>query len=300
MQKFYRAFERVLEKILASSNLSWCIYDYTNLFKDQFTKHNYSAHDHPFCNYVKETMNEHRSCVHKEHSFANNSLAVDSLWEEVTCKEGIFELVFPVRVEQKLLFTLLIGPYTKKGVTPQFFGEIPKEELDPIVKSMANLTPETIEEVGNEIGLVIIAVRDFIKRNYQNQNHTSLSVVNSVINEISFYPEGIFKLPSEISKAIEIVKNRITEDISASNICDELGISIFHFSHKFKKTMGISFSTWYKEIKIVLGKKLLKKTELPIGEIGVMIGYTNPVSFSTAFKNETGLTPGTYRKRNLP
>lgn len=299
MKKIYLAFERVLEKILAPTSLSWCIYDYTNLFKSEFTKPHYTIHTHPFCNYVKNSIHEQSNCVFKEHQFAKSSYSANSLWEEVVCKSGIFELVFPVRVENKLLFSLLIGPYTKKGEPPQFFQEIPEHELKEIVNAMAILSPETIDDIGNEVGLAIHALKDHIKRNYQNENHTTLSIVNKVIEEISFYPEGAFKLPSEINKAIEIVKNNITEEISASAICKELGITTFRFSHKFKEAMGVSFSTYYKNIKLSLGKKLLKKTELPIGEIAVLIGYTNPISFTTLFKKETGLSPSSYRERNI-
>ena len=43
-------------------------------------------------------------------------------------------------------------------------------------------------------------------------------------------------------------------------------------------------------------QKLLKETDLTIGEIGERVGYTTPRGFFLAFQKYSGSTPGEYRK----
>lgn len=44
--------------------------------------------------------------------------------------------------------------------------------------------------------------------------------------------------------------------------------------------------------------ELLEQTDLLVGEIGEMVGYVNFSSFSTFFKNKTGMTPVAWRKEH--
>ena len=46
-------------------------------------------------------------------------------------------------------------------------------------------------------------------------------------------------------------------------------------------------------------KKLLKKTNLNISDVAMLVGYTDSNSFIRAFKKLCGITPGNYRKNIL-
>jgi AraC family transcriptional regulator len=42
-------------------------------------------------------------------------------------------------------------------------------------------------------------------------------------------------------------------------------------------------------------KRLLRDTDLPVGEIGVRIGFVDASHFTRAFRQETGRSPKAYR-----
>ena len=62
--------------------------------------------------------------------------------------------------------------------------------------------------------------------------------------------------------------------------------------------MGVSLKEYIAEEKIHMACELLEQTDLLVGEIGEMVGYVNFSSFSTFFKNKTGMTPVAWRKEH--
>ena len=54
------------------------------------------------------------------------------------------------------------------------------------------------------------------------------------------------------------------------------------------------------EVRHELAAEQLRRTERPIKQIALAVGFRNEKSFSRAFRAWSGLTPGAFRRRGLP
>jgi AraC-like DNA-binding protein len=84
-----------------------------------------------------------------------------------------------------------------------------------------------------------------------------------------------------------------------SELAQQLRISTRQLDRILKQLFSMSFSCKLAQTKTELAKDLLETTELTAATISDKLGYNSPASFSAAFKKQTGLSPGTYRKNNI-
>jgi AraC family transcriptional regulator len=100
----------------------------------------------------------------------------------------------------------------------------------------------------------------------------------------------------KLRRAISFLAARLDEPFSLGNLASEVGVSEFHFSRLFKKSMGISPSRYFIRQRVAKAQKLLQETDATIIEIGMAVGYSSPSHFAQMFRRETGLSPSDYRR----
>ena len=98
-----------------------------------------------------------------------------------------------------------------------------------------------------------------------------------------------------INKVIGFLYIRLEDHLTLKDISDELKVSVGYISECFKKNMGISVMTYFKNIKIDRAKTLLKSTDKTILEISAQLSFCDQGNFTKAFKNIVGMTPTDYR-----
>lgn len=88
-----------------------------------------------------------------------------------------------------------------------------------------------------------------------------------------------------------------TEDITLTSVSEEFHVTPAHLSRIFKENVGINFSEYVTEKKLLRAAKLLRENQnLNIVELANKFGYNTPSYFSTKFKERFGVTPGVYKK----
>lgn len=97
-------------------------------------------------------------------------------------------------------------------------------------------------------------------------------------------------------QAIEYIDHHLSQSINLEDLSSYVGISKFHFSRLFKKSMGISPHQYVIQQRIELAKKLLAK-DLSISDIALECGFNSHAHLSKYFRNCVGMTPKAYRQR---
>ena len=77
-----------------------------------------------------------------------------------------------------------------------------------------------------------------------------------------------------------------------------LGLNRSYLYRIFKEYMGISPQAYLMKIRIEHACNLLIMPQHSVTSIAYQVGY-EPLSFTRAFKNATGITPQEYRKKNM-
>lgn len=94
-----------------------------------------------------------------------------------------------------------------------------------------------------------------------------------------------------------VIENRYQEDLSLQLLAEEVFLTPTYLSYLFKKNMGVSLIKYLTTVRMEQAKKLLKDTNMKIADIAKQTGYQNDSYFSIAFKNNVGMSPGSFREK---
>ena len=123
-----------------------------------------------------------------------------------------------------------------------------------------------------------------------------------ILEYISVYAEenktedGSDELFKNIMKYVNY--NYTNPMLSLEAMSSHFDIAKSNISVMFKKKLGIGFHEYISGLRIKKAKAALVNTKYKIEDICEMCGFSSTKTFFRVFKNEEGITPGEYRKRN--
>ena len=101
-----------------------------------------------------------------------------------------------------------------------------------------------------------------------------------------------------VEKAIQIVEENIADsEFSVEELASRLNISRSYFYKKLTKITGKKPIEFIRTIRMKRACQLLEESQLQVSEIAYMLGYNSPRIFSRHFKDEFGVSPSEYLRR---
>lgn len=101
----------------------------------------------------------------------------------------------------------------------------------------------------------------------------------------------------EIESVIAYIHNNYSEDIGLDNLAEKVYLTPSYLSYVFKKEVGISLIKYITSYRMRKAKELLEKSNMKIVEICKSVGYSNVSYFCQNFKNNFGISPEKYRRK---
>jgi AraC family transcriptional regulator len=98
---------------------------------------------------------------------------------------------------------------------------------------------------------------------------------------------------------MDLVRSRISEDISLTDMAAVTGLSVTHFSHIFKKSMGESPHQFVLRQRVQYAKELLESLNLRVLDIALASGFKTQQHFARIFRKVSGLSPTEYQRLKL-
>lgn len=92
-----------------------------------------------------------------------------------------------------------------------------------------------------------------------------------------------------------IGENYADSSLSLSAVADHFSITPNYLSALLKDYAGETFLNYLTRTRVAAAKRLLKKTNRPVGEIAASVGYANANSLIRNYKKLEHVTPGEYR-----
>ncbi len=120
---------------------------------------------------------------------------------------------------------------------------------------------------------------------------------NIILASVELMKQTVNK-DSIIKKVEEYVSVHLNEEISRDAIAEYVFLNAEYLSRLFHKEAGVSLKEYITNRKLVRAKELFLTTNLQVTEVAFRLGYTNLPHFSKIFKDNTGMTPNEYRKKN--
>ncbi len=129
------------------------------------------------------------------------------------------------------------------------------------------------------------------------------SLLRLILIEIirSFKGESKKVRHSESSEAFcyQIMNYINTHIYTIKNLSELAFVFDYNYSYIsafFKEHTGETLASYYKRRKIEIAKQLMREGELSESHIAELLGYSTLYAFIKAFKNYTGMAPGTFKK----
>jgi len=74
-------------------------------------------------------------------------------------------------------------------------------------------------------------------------------------------------------------------------------LSTYHFARAFKQSFGVPPHRYHMGRRMERAKALLDVPARTVTDVGLMLGFTETSSFTSAFRRSVGITPSDYRRR---
>ncbi|MRG49011.1 helix-turn-helix domain-containing protein [Chitinophaga sp. SYP-B3965] len=165
----------------------------------------------------------------------------------------------------------------------------PKVEYRAVIPVKALLRIHTLlkNETGEMTGKLIM-------------DSTVKQILLYTIEELSKQRVNGVVLPLKEKQKLEAVRSFITNNLEGKLTIERLGkqfgIARTSLKENFRKLFHTTIHSYIIDRKIEMAKLLLEEGET-ITEIAERVGYPDTTNFVRVFKNQTGLTPATYREK---
>lgn len=124
--------------------------------------------------------------------------------------------------------------------------------------------------------------------------------VYSMLCEFCRYLEHaeIARKDTIVEQSIEIIRENYPYLYGVEDIAEDLGVSKHHLIREFTRRTGGTPGRFLTQTRIENAKQLLAESDYGVALIGQLVGYANGNYFCKVFRQQTGITPGEYRRRN--
>ena len=98
-----------------------------------------------------------------------------------------------------------------------------------------------------------------------------------------------------VNHAIQYMQSHYRES-TVSSVADYVGLNRCYLAALFKDEMGMSPQDYLLGIRMQKAVRMLETTAKPVKEVGALVGYEDPFTFSRAFSRFYGRSPRSYRQ----
>lgn len=102
-----------------------------------------------------------------------------------------------------------------------------------------------------------------------------------------------------LSKVIQYVEKHYSEEMTLSEIADNIHINYYYLSAYFKNQTSENLTAYINKVRVEKAKILLKDGNLSIAEVSSLVGFSEHNYFSKVFKKYALMTPTSYRRKHI-
>ena len=171
-----------------------------------------------------------------------------------------------------------INLFAAKGLCFEIIRSYMQVNPDIDMKSLLQDEMIMLSDVETADDLINIIRTNLKEEITEDQTHTKLDII--ILGKIRNY----------------IHANCFDCSFSLQDAAESVTMTVSRLSSFYKKMTGTYLVDYVSSIRLTKARQLLEKTDMPIKEISLQVGYSNPSSFIRRFRQMTGMSPGDYRR----
>lgn len=159
----------------------------------------------------------------------------------------------------------------------------------------------------------VAALRDGLGFDFLEKPLADFEVLNQVVERAlnrggvasrAPRPEDVTETGSEPSddslgdRVLAFIEANYSEPLSLQVVADALGYSPAYLTNLIRKLTGKTIQQWIRDVRMRHARDLMIRTEAPIKQIAMMVGYSDPNYFVRHFRKLYDVPPTTWRQMN--
>lgn len=141
-------------------------------------------------------------------------------------------------------------------------------------------------------GLIPFWMESLTRASHDNIDLVAESILLYSMSKINTAPNKQSTLVQQIINVTE--ENFDNPDLSISTIAKDLSYNTKYISHYFKQKMGVGYTEYLRIYRINYAIMLLDHGIDSVKNIASLCGFSNPMYFSSVFKQIIGVSPSEY------
>lgn len=232
-------------------------------------------HRAPFCEFAKRhSRGLPENCFERKARTRRNARSGIPFCD--TCPFGIHEWVHPVIVEGELAATLYLGPFASGSLQGSIGGVAYQGPAPPPL-------PDSLEPLREAAEFLDRFIRTEIEL------WSASGQGKKKQNPGTFYRDV----------CLRFIEGNYREDIQLADLAETLRISPNYLSAKIRKECGKTFRQLLTGKRMAVACSLLNfEPDIPVTEVGFLVGFNDSNYFSTVFRKHLGMSPSQYRPDN--
>ncbi len=105
------------------------------------------------------------------------------------------------------------------------------------------------------------------------------------------------EITRRLGRALDYIHDNANGTVDLAGIAAAAALSPHHFHRLFRQALKRTPHRYVSELRLHRATRLLARTELPVTEVCLMVGFSSLGSFSTLFARTYGLAPSAWRAR---
>jgi AraC-like DNA-binding protein len=102
--------------------------------------------------------------------------------------------------------------------------------------------------------------------------------------------------PWQERRAREFLRASIKRGVALKEVARECGLSVGHFSHAFRRTLGVAPHKWLIEQRVALSREKLRDGRSSLSDVAAECGFSDQSHLARHFQRIVGVTPGAWRR----
>jgi AraC-like DNA-binding protein len=128
-----------------------------------------------------------------------------------------------------------------------------------------------------------------------------LSVAVELYRQILKGGETPFDARAELTRSItDFVRAHSGQPLALADVAKAVHMSPNYLTSLYHSQTGVSLGRFIKTERIVLAQRMLRRHDSSVKSVGLDLGFSDPFTFSRAFKRITGAAPRAWKRANGP
>lgn len=102
-------------------------------------------------------------------------------------------------------------------------------------------------------------------------------------------------LSGPLARAVSLIEGQFDQPLTVAAVAQAVGLSASRLQGLFRERLGLSLGRYLTGCRLKQARRLLSRSELPLVEIALRVGYGDQSAFTRAFQRDVGQSPARFR-----